>query len=218
MEQFFREYQFTIAALGAFGTITAVVVAMAIALWGKRLGSWLVKPELQLRLPSPTGELIQQNVPAGAGVRSIDSRYFHLRVENRHRYFAPAHDVQVIVMAVEEIGRDGTARLIQAAPVVLTWRFPEINALTTRTIGPPAEADIMYVNGDNVAQFLAYIMPNNFPGRHVKPFELRITAIARSIEVDSKPIRLLINWDGQFDAHESKIGYHLRILQEAMAV
>lgn len=75
--------------------------------------------------------------------------------------------------------------------------------LVTRTVGPDAIAALFFVQDDGVLAFTPMLSPrgelaSHFPREHRGASTLWVTLQALSIEADSPPIRLKIQWNGQW--------------------
>jgi hypothetical protein len=96
----------------------------------------------------------------------------------------------------------------------LWWQRQESSRLLTRTIGPEAESALFYVRDDGVLQFMAIVMPNHFPAVHQGVTKLWVTLQAVANEADSPPVRLRIDYDGQWHIGDAEMQTHIKILIE----
>lgn len=189
------------------GVLGTWIIAAA-AIWGEKIRSSLFRPKLEAELLSKQGEKIPLNVPGEN--RTIDGRYFHLRVRNQRRTFPTAHGVQVVITKIDKRDSDGRPITQFAGMVPVTWRHPEIHPLTL-DIGPERHADLFYLSKDGYLRFSPVLLVNNFPREQSGETKIWVTAIARATECDSEPIRLEIDWDGEFPGEDSEVEKHLKI-------
>jgi hypothetical protein len=96
--------------------------------------------------------------------------------------------------------------------VELTWVRQEILPLAP-DIGRNAKADasLLYVRDDGVLSFTPLVFPNHFPRPPSGRVDYWVTLQARSLETESKLVRLKIAWDGQWDPGEKEIANHLHV-------
>ncbi len=194
-----------ITEAGVVGTWGAVVVA----LFGERIRVLLFKPALQIRLLSNRGEFVHQTiVPNNQITQQLEARYYHIQLTNRRRT-TKASDAQVIITSIEAVGSNGRPQVVYTGMLPLQWRHGELHP-RTRTVGPPADADLLFARQDGIVSFLPMLFPNNFPGQYQAATHLWVTLQARSTEGDSAPLRLEIDWDGQWDRDEAQMATHLR--------
>ena len=176
----------------------------AVALWGDWFKSLFpfLRPELIIE-PIGLSDIIEQN----SGKKA---RYFHLRVRNtRPGRLPPAHEARVLITRVEKEDAAGQPTIVFGETVPVTWVRGEIYPLL-RTIGPDAEANLLWVREDGWFQFEPIVWPNHFP----KPVQqgtakFWVTVQVQSIEAHSKPLRLKVAWDGRWHEGASEIKKHL---------
>jgi hypothetical protein len=198
-----------IALLGVLGTWAVAVLAI----WGDAIRSHLFRPTLRLDLLDPEGELIDQTKPTG---EIVSARYYHVKLSNSRRFrFYAAHETQVLIVRVESPGLDGQPQVVHSTPLPLFWQNAALYP-SSRTIGPEAIADLLYVGADHWLFLAPIVHPNNFPGHHNSPMRLWVTLQARSIETDSKLLRVEIIWDGQWDPGKEEMKKHLKISVPAL--
>lgn len=147
------------------------------------------------------------------------ARYYHLRVTNSKAYPA-AHDVQVLLTAVDRPGPSGEPKRLYTGALPLSWINAHLHPLT-RTIGSKTEADVdlLFVrdfqSGENAEDafmhFIPMVIPNNFEAKFSGDTHLWITAIARGLEGESKPLRLKIDWDGKWERGDAEMARHFEI-------
>jgi hypothetical protein len=160
-------------------------------------------------------ESIEQygSVRTGSSVfteRRIATRYYHIKLSNQQRYrFPPAHQAQIMITRLELLGPDQQPQGVWQQPLPLRWRYQETDPATTRTVGPAVEADLFYVTEKSSLHLTPMILPTNFPASYETAVRLWVTVQARSLETDSKPIRVQIAWDGHWEPGETEMAKHL---------
>jgi hypothetical protein len=172
-----------VTEVGALGTL---VVAIA-AIWGEKIRSLLFRPSLNVELLSDIGERVPLNLPGHT--TQVPGRFFHLRVRNLHRPFPVAHGVQVVITQIESPDVSGRPITDFAGMLPVSWRHPQIHGLTL-DIGPERHADLFYIADTGELTFTPLMLVNNFPLTHKAKVHLWVTAVARSTEVDSTPLKL----------------------------
>jgi hypothetical protein len=192
---------------GVFGTWAVGLLA----LFGDRIRAWCFKPKLELTLKSRIGSLCPQDLYDEKGIKTgtTTARYYHLRVINR-RSFPLANEVQILIIGVERTDTEDRRPSDLYVPLPLGW----VNGLhpLARKIGSttPGDADLLFVR-EGMLEFRPVVVPKNFQARYFNMAHLRVTAIARSIEVESEPLRLQIDWDGVWDADDEAMTKHFNI-------
>lgn len=195
----------------AVGTIAAALVA----LFGAALRAKFFPPLLRLDLLRQEGDKIpvRINPPAstGAPFRMEDARFFHLIVKNKRRW-SPAHDVQIYLTRVET--RDVTDRwaVEWLGDLPMRWRHQEISPLT-RTVGPDAECDMMSVVKGKHIELSTLITPYNLQFRRSGPTQFVATFEARSSEVNSRQVRIMVTWDGDWHDGDLEMKHHLFVAE-----
>jgi hypothetical protein len=130
----------------AVGTIGAVLVA----LFGQAFRAKFFPPKLSLQLQQGS-ELSYE------GQERVPSRYYHLRVSNS-RQWAPAHEVRVVLLKVEEPGPNEELQITWEGDIPLTWRHQPVFPLL-RIIGPESYADLCSVKKGVGLRIHALIRP-----------------------------------------------------------
>jgi hypothetical protein len=142
--------------------------------------------------------------------RRIATRYYHIQLSNQRRYrFPAAHQAQIMIIRLEILGPDQQPQGVWQQPLPLRWRYQETDPNTARTVGPAVEADLFYVTEKSSLHLAPMILPSNFPGSYETAVRLWVTLQARSLETESKPIRVQIAWDGQWERGEAEMAKHL---------
>jgi hypothetical protein len=194
-----------IEAAEAAGTWAIAILAI----WGDWIRGALFKPALRLNLVSPTGEFVRQSIVVGQQLVVMDSRYFHLRATNSRSTIA--RDVQILLTAIDIRGPDGEPQRHWTGAVPLTWQHPQLHGVS-RVVSRNAEAnaDLFFVRSD-MLQLLPMLVPNNLSANFRGETHFWITAIARGSECESMPLRLKVDWDGNWDTADSEMAKHLMI-------
>ncbi len=199
----------------SFGGMLGTWVIAALAIWGDRIRAALFKPTLKQVLLSSGGELTKQSFKEGDRYYELDARYFHLRVTNAS--WTPAHDVQVLLTAVEKPAPDGSPERIYTGAIPLVWRHPQLYGVT-RTVGSKteADADLFFLRADRL-QLLLMLVPNNLDNTYQGETHIWVTTIARGVDGESAPLRLKIDWDGKWERGDAEIRQHLKIASVSVA-
>jgi hypothetical protein len=174
--------------IGAVGTWAVVVMAV----FGDWVRSWY-KPALKVSKGTFSNLLALHN-------NGQSARYYLVGVSNGRRAVRSAHEVQLVLTRIEKSGPKGIEILFDEI-MPLSWVRQELHPLLTRTVGTDATAALFFVQGDGLLGFTPAMAPsgmlaNHFPRDHRGATTLWITLQALSIETDSAPIRLRIEWDG----------------------
>jgi hypothetical protein len=200
-----------IAAVGVLGTW---VIAL-LALWGDWFKSLFpfLRPVLAIE-PIGLGDPVDQTDSIGKVIRT--ARYYQLRVKNVRPGRVPAaHEAQVLITRVEQPDAAGQPILVFGETVPLGWVRGEVYPLL-RTIGPAVDASLFWVGADGAFAFLPIVWPNHFPKPVKGAATFWITVQAQSIEADSRPLRLKIVWDGQWQPGASELAKHLIVLPDPL--
>lgn len=176
----------------------------AMAIWGEWIRSYFFRPNLRVERIGLSSQIVRQN-------NGMDARYYHVRVSNvRPRRFPAAREVQLLITLVEKPDANGDPYVEFGETLPLWWVRQEILPLF-RTVGPDADASLLFVRQDGTLQFTPIVSPNHFPCAQIAPVDYWVTLQAKSIEIDSLPLRLKIRWDGVWDAGEKEIQRHLSV-------
>jgi hypothetical protein len=176
----------------------------ALAIWGDTLRSRFFKPVLHIEKDGFSGTV-------GTHQNGHKARYYNIRVKNRKRQLtlAQAHEVQVVLTRIEKSGSHGPEVLFDEM-MPLPWLRGEYDRLLTRTVGSDGLAQLFFVQDDGILGITPAIPPNgmllgHFPREHTGRSTLWVTLRAVSIEADSPPIRLKIEWSGTWHAGKAEI-------------
>ena len=181
-----------------------------LALFGDRISAAVFKPKLHLELKSKVGSYSPQHIRGeNEEEATMHARYYHLRVTNRAIY-PKAKDVQILLLGVERTDRLGRRPGDLYVPLPLGWSnglYPPARTIGSKTDGV---ADLLYVR-DDVLRFVPIVQPLNFKAEYSGRTRLRVTAVARGLDCESKPLRLLIDWDGNWDRDDDGMARHFKI-------
>ncbi|MEQ9640614.1 MAG: hypothetical protein RIM84_11380 [Alphaproteobacteria bacterium] len=193
-----------VLALAAFGTISAVVVA----LFGNWFRASLAPPKLNLALKSERGDKTPATIKSPDGSAStLIGRWYHLEVSN-HRRWSPATQVQVFLLRVEERDATGEHKVTWVGEVPLRWKYQGMNPLL-RTIGHSVDCDLCSVVKDKWVSLEVLISPSALETVRPGATDIIVTVQARSIEVDSQMLRIRIAWDGKWSDDADDMAQHM---------
>jgi hypothetical protein len=199
--------------LTALGTVGAVLVA----LFGQFLPR-LFTPQLQLTKSDSNGVRQRVQVVTTRGVipapREGLGRYYQLEVSNARRW-TKAHNVRVMLLKLEAETVAGWIESWGGGGIPLQWQHQ--NALgSTRTLGPPALADLFNVlrldGAPPVTQLgLTPIFgPLGVELNYAGACGLRVTLQAQSDETDSDRFVVTLRWDGHWEDGAMEMAQHVR--------
>jgi hypothetical protein len=77
-----------------------------------------------------------------------------------------------------------------------------------------AEADLITAFEDRLQLMLLMQAPFNFPAMMKGEQHFWVTVIARGLNDESRPLRLKIDWDGQWERGDAEMAQHLTIAVE----
>lgn len=141
--------------------------------------------------------------------RFVAARYYHVQVTNRASH-PEAREVEVLLTALDKRGPDAKPQRIFEGALPLIWQYQQLYP-KSRTIGQAtaAEADLLIAREDRL-QLSLMITPLNFPATMEGPeTHIWVTLIARGLNGESNPLRLSIDWDGQWERGDAKMATHL---------
>lgn len=197
----------------ALGTIGAVVVA----LFGQAFRAKFFPPVLTLRVldtdghktkawivPPPESPIEMSMARPG---REVNARYYHVAVTNDRRW-SPGHQVQVVLLKLEEARPDGGFATTWIGDLPLNWRHREAFP-SSRSVGPEAVADLCSIIEGKWLELETAVKPTNLNFRHREATDLVLTIQARSNEGDSYPTRVRISWDGRWSTDTLEMRQHL---------
>jgi hypothetical protein len=198
-----------VTAAGVAATWTVAVIAV----FGDKIRSWMNRPALRIELVRQDGdreiETLRWTENGVLKERSREARYYHLKVTNARRT-APAHEVQVVIEAIERRGPNNLPVLEYPGPLPLEWRHSQAFP-PTRTVGSEAVADLLVVTEERSLKLRTTIAPNVYATDYSGPTQLGLTVVARCLERDSLPIRLKVSWDGEWNRGQTEMRNHLTI-------
>lgn len=173
--------------------------AVIVALYGRPLRRFLLRPRLDLRFDNPQGVPVQEERGSDGAIREVSLRYFHLRVSNPRRWFVVTK-VKVVLLAIErrESGTSGY-RQLWSGETPLPWRYPDENP-PERDFGPGYDCDLCAVDSEGVLtlfQGIKWGLPADLRWQQGE-IDLRLTLQAQGLEADSRRIGLSLRWDGKW--------------------
>jgi hypothetical protein len=197
--------------LVALGVAAQIIISVA-AIWGERIRAILLRPRLRLMLSSPHGTLETDQSSL------VPVRCYRLRVTNQAAH-PEAREVEVLLTELAQRGPDGKPQPPVPdlpLPLPLRWRHQELYLTRVRTIGRAtvAEADLITAFADRLQLMLLMPAPFNFPDMMKGEQHFWVTVIARGLNGESRPLRLKIDWDGQWDRGDAEMAQHLIITVE----
>lgn len=197
LDQFLGHYPHVIAGLEAVSTFMAVVVALCLAFAARQAN----KPGLSILPNGFSGDI--------AKLGDQKARFYLMRVKNPRRTIRPAHDVQFLFTRIEKSASHGPEILFDEV-MPLGWVRQELYPVLTRTVGPDAFAALFCVKEDGRLAFWparpeSGTVATHFPLIQKPPVTLWVTLQAVSIEADSLPMRLKIEWNGPWHDEKSEI-------------
>ncbi|HEX4113780.1 MAG TPA: hypothetical protein VH020_14705 [Stellaceae bacterium] len=191
-------------AVGAVGTWVIAVIAI----WGDAIRGRLFRPNLEISVLNTTGsDLIPVAYPDGT---RATGRFYHLKIANSRPSYS-AGQVQVWILRVEREGPDGKAQTVLSEPVPLRWRHQQIQPLRMNIAAVPGQADLLCVNERGELTLETLIEPNNFQRLYTGHAHLWLTVQAQGDRFSSKPHRVEIAWDGEWDQGQVELANHLRV-------
>jgi hypothetical protein len=198
-------WNWSVNAAGVVASLFVVVVA----LFGERFWKWKFPPKLNIKLLEQYGEktsmVAQHN---GIEIRD-DLRFFHLQVWNGRRRWSPAHNAQVFLTSIEEVGPDGRYQITWLGNVPMRWRDQEFTSVT-QTIGAQKDADFLMVGKrSRVLSLMPLLAPNNLTVHRQGEFKFIARFQVRSDEADSEDFRVRVAWDGTWEDGDIEMHNHL---------
>jgi hypothetical protein len=142
----------------------------------------------------------------------ISTRYYRLRVTNPTRY-SLAQEVQVFLTQIDDRGPDGQPRTIFTGSVPLAWQhqplYPNARAIGGSTV---ADVDLLFVS-PHFLRLTPMLEPSpiNLGETKIGEQHFWITAVARGVNAESRPLRLKIDWDGRWEPGDTEMGHHFTI-------
>lgn len=207
-----------VQAAVAVGTIGAVFVAI----FGKPIRSKCFQPRLEVALKNEVGERTPRTIgrlPDGQW-RFEESPYYHLRVSNERGDWAPAKEVEVILVGIEDV--DG--RLIWEGEVPMRWRNQEFVA-HTRRIGPDGDCDLCCVGAESGFSLLVRLPLTSLTttatsGVNTQNVKEGFTIVARlqvrcSNQVRPVTFRFRLAWSGRWARADDEMRQNMVITQLA---
>jgi hypothetical protein len=140
------------------------------------------------------------------------SRWYHVEVGNKRR-MSRATDTQVCLIAVDEPNAAGQFVRRSTGAIPLTVRHEGI-ARPGRVVGSPVQWNLCSVARDSPqgGPFFALhpvVAPTDIKLQTNQPFKTAYILQAQSIEVDSKPLRVEVAWNGKWSEDTAVMTSHL---------
>jgi hypothetical protein len=198
---------FVVNAAVAFATFLAAMVA----LFGSQFWTWAFPPVLKMKRVEDYGEKTIATYAVSENVGADDEvRFFHLRVWNERRW-ATAHQVQVFLTALEQLGPNGQWHVIWTGNVPMRWRDQEVNPFRMN-IGTPIDCDFCMVSKSRrFIQLMPLIAPNNLKVHWEGECRFLARLQARSTEKDSAEYNVEVSWDGKWEDGDLEMRNHLTV-------
>ncbi len=175
----------------AVGTVGAVIVALFADVIKARIAH--ARLDMRLKPGNVHVDVAKDGSQDNPERRTVASRWFHLRVENRKRLF-PAKAVSVFVLQIEQ-RRDGLWHSIWAGEASLFWRYSND---VFRDMGE-ADCDLLYfIQGGPLKLRKA---PWTGIDTFEPPVDLRLTLRAQAADARSRPVYVVVKWNGEWPAN-----------------
>jgi hypothetical protein len=203
-----------ITALGVVGTWLIFVAAI----WGDRIRWLLFRPQLRVALENPRGERTIETIYKAPAEPNYDrpARYYRLVASNARRW-SIAHDVRILITNLEVPDASGLPTPVWTGEIPLLWLHGQVYP-ASRNLGRPASADFVIIAQDlhvsenqHQLHLMPAILPNNFQRSYYSAMHIWVTVVATSIETDSPPLRLAVDWDGAWEEGEAEMARHFKI-------
>ncbi|HVN01528.1 MAG TPA: hypothetical protein VMT68_15070 [Caulobacteraceae bacterium] len=193
-----------VSAIGAFGTVAAVIVA----LFGNRLQRWLFPPRLTVNLADSGGVKGGYTLIDAAGQRvESEARWYHALVANPTRWPAVTQ-VQVALRQIEEVDALGKPCPIWAGDTPLQWAHKGDRPLLLN-IGHAAEFDLFSVVKEGWLDIHPLAPLESQSTRWPDKAHIFLTVQARGIEGDSPATRFEVAWDGAWSDDRTEMARHV---------
>ncbi len=121
---------------------------------------------------------------------------------------SPAHQVQVLLLQVEEPAANGDLQITWTGAIPLGWRHQQLYP-PARTIGAPADADLCSVVKNKWLELHPLVVPFNLEVRRRESCTFVLSLQAQGSEGDSPVIRIKITWDGKWHDGAQEMRRHL---------
>lgn len=188
-----------------FGIQVLLTLATAGAVWAALYGRWFqarfLPPILRMEIANPNGE---RRLSSFNG-EDTEAIWCHVRVKNERRY-SPATFVEVRLLAIETIDAAGQPLTTWTGESLLSWRSEARLRKTPLTIGPAYDCDL-FVLARN--KFLLIHPKADDPHSYSSGCHIFVTLKAFSMESESIPVRVKIDWDGEWPDGTQPMRRHL---------
>jgi len=190
----------------AVGTLAVAVLAI----WGDQVRHLLdLGPHLNLSLHEPSGELV--DIPEADGT-TTQARYYHLRVNNSHRWTL-ATNVRLVIIGLARPAADG-ALILQPliGPQQLMWRQASHHT-TFSVVGPDDFCDLGYLKRGEHFRLTPFVPLNGSSGSVMANERILVELRALADNAESPSIFVEISWDGRWSEDTGEMGRHLVVKQ-----
>jgi hypothetical protein len=185
--------------------VAAQVAIRVVAVWGDKLRAWWFHPKLGLELLKRLGQLDIVTVSVQHGDQVVPqfspACYYHLRVTNCAVH-PEAREVEVLLTQLDFQGPDGRPQTNFTFALPLGWQYYARH----RTIGRAsvAIADLFFVQPGRLS-LTTTVTPLGFPTNMHGQQHFWLNLVARGLNGESKPLRLRIDRDGQWDRGDAEM-------------
>jgi hypothetical protein len=199
-----------------FGTALATLLAVLVALFKDWFLARFFPPKLDLQLVDRRGAPpIKTFIPIpGQDTFETVSRWYHVEVSNKRRA-SRATDAQVCLVGVEE--PNAANQFVRRLTGSLQLQPRNQGRQSRRSIGSPVQYDLCSVfrdwpgGGGPIFSLRTVVAPNDITVQTNQPFRIAYILQAQSVEMDSKPLRVEIAWDGKWSDDTAEMANHLVI-------
>jgi len=197
------------AWVAELGIAAQVVIAVA-AIYGEKIRARLSRPRLQIKLLEGVGDLEPRQLPGGGSIATV--RYHRLHIRNGARH-SVANEVQVFITKIERLEPTGNRRVTFTGAVPLAWQHQALYS-HARNVGysTVASVDLLYLSAEFI--HLTPIVepaPISLGDTMRGPQHFWITVVARGLNAASAPVRLEVQWDGEWHTADADLSKHFSI-------
>jgi hypothetical protein len=223
-------WNWAVSALTAAGTIGAAWTALFIALFGNALRQRLLPPKLFIKLSDAPGEGEKAKAFLSSGTETVSmggtivsggpretvSRWYHVKVENQRQAFVTATEVRLwmLELRVRNAAGDWITDWIGELP--FAWKDQQVK-LPGLQMGQPDEADLCHIvrdyfsDGKHLLQLSPAIAKQPPETEWSNDCHIQVKFQARSIEARSNIITVQIDWNGQWDHDDARMGQYVQV-------
>lgn len=176
-----------------FALQVLVAVATLLAVWAALFGRWFqgkyLPPKLRLWINDPQGDRQISGYNDGGAAETI---WCHIRVSNDQRS-SPASRVEVRLMQIEVEDDAGNLSVHWRGEALMHWRSEIRLKRSDITIGADHDCDLFALSKRGFVQIAT---KTTDPFVFHQKCHVVMTLRAFSLEGESAPVRVKINWDG----------------------